>query len=196
MIIAIAGYSGAGKDAVAEFLRGRQEVNSCFNSLRHPNEESWPDNFKIKKFAGPLKKAVSSILGLDERIVESLDFKNSVIEGWGDLTGRDFLIQVGEALRNEVRYDIWVKALLDQYSSEDHWIISDLRYPNEFERVRQLGGYCIYIKRKGVVPAETDYLLDGHEKNGLFDLVVENNGSLEDLHKFLDDELPENLLDI
>ena len=112
------------------------------------------------------------------------------------MTGRDMLIGIGVGLREKLHPDVWIKTLLNRYTPDQNWIISDLRYPNEFNEIKKLGGYCIRIEREGIKPAATDTLLDDYVKQGKFDLVVYNNGTIEELQDTLDISLPENLLDL
>jgi len=68
-----------------------------------------------------------------------------------------------------------------------NWIITDVRFPNEFDAVKAKGGLVIRVNRPGhgtsmvalanAHPSET--ALDGHD----FDHVIENDGNLEDLKK-------------
>ena len=116
-----------------------------------------------------------------------------------------------EAIRNGLHTNAWVNALFADYrdvkQSEDglihekygkhditivpnpilwskyypNWIITDLRFPNEFEAIKNRGGVCIKIDRQSssnsklLHPSET--ALDSHS----FDYVLNNSGSIEDL---------------
>lgn len=65
-----------------------------------------------------------------------------------NLTLRRMMQLIGtEAFRNSVHPDSWVKSLFSDYSSYSKWIITDLRFPNEAERIIQEGGYLIRINR-------------------------------------------------
>ena len=131
-----------------------------------------------------------------------------------------------EAMRNGLHPDVWVNALMADYKdvkqSEDglihekygehditivpnpilwreyypHWIITDLRFPNEFEAIKDRGGVCIRVHRlKDVKHWEDEHgmkfgsftkeepthtsetALDNHK----MDYVLNNSGSIEDL---------------
>ena len=91
---------------------------------------------------------------------------NSVRDGYlkVPMTYREFLQKLGtEAIRNGLHVNTWCNALMSEYkalnllhciSSEGlippvfpNWIISDMRFPNEYETVKEKGGICIRIER-------------------------------------------------
>ena len=71
---------------------------------------------------------------------------------------------------------------------EKFWIISDLRYQNEKEKVESLGGVTIRINsnRSKVLDIVSETELDSEE----FDYTIDNNGSINELilevHRVLD----------
>ena len=113
-------------------------------------------------------------------------------------TPRTLMIQIANNLRETVHPDIWITPLLDKYKpiinnglgkldeyQDDEeeridypkWIIDDLRYPNEFERLKELGAITIYVERGENKHTKSEGLLDKND----FDYVIDNNGSLSDL---------------
>jgi hypothetical protein len=116
-----------------------------------------------------------------------------------------------EAIRNGLHTNAWVNALFADYKdvkqSEDglihekygehditivpnpilwskyypNWIITDLRFPNEFEAIKNRGGLCIQIDRKNSFHSRlvhsSEIALDSHK----FDYVLNNPGSIDDL---------------
>lgn len=67
-------------------------------------------------------------------------------------------------------------------SSFPNWIITDVRFPNEAQAIKDRGGIMIRIERPGVEshcggqhPSET--ALDNYN----FDYVIENEGSIDEL---------------
>lgn len=58
---------------------------------------------------------------------------------------RPLMIEYGQALR-EFNPDVWVNAaLLNKQFNHQVTIITDVRFPNEAKRIKQLGGYYIEI---------------------------------------------------
>lgn len=98
-------------------------------------------------------------------------------------TPRLFLQLIGtECFRSIIHPNSWVNATFAKYNAnEDMWILTDTRFPNELERVRQLDGITIKVVRKSVIipqnEHESEYALD----NATFDYIIENDGSLDDL---------------
>lgn len=152
MIIALSGYAKSGKDTVAEMI-----------------QEIYPDKWEVKKFSGKLKLIASILTGIPEHMFEDQDFKTSILgeEWWknyGDFyhqtTVRDFLQILGtDAIRNGLHTNAWVNALMadykpakmDQYNPSN-WIITDCRFPNEAQAVKDNGGVVIRIVRPGIEP--------------------------------------------
>lgn len=119
------------------------------------------------------------------------------------MTVREFLQKLGtEAMRNGLHYNTWVNALFADYrakwvptkdsvAEEDvslekeypNWIITDMRFPNELEAVKQRNGIIIKIVRPTeknkttarLHPSETS--LD----NVKFDYEIINDGEIIDL---------------
>jgi hypothetical protein len=116
---------------------------------------------------------------------------------------RDFLQKLGtDGLRDGLHENVWVNALMADYKPIDYnddvqpeppnWIITDMRFPNEFDAVKKRGGITIYVHRPdthslqsmiGVHESET--ALDNHQ----FDYAIINHGSIEDLVKVVRDIL-------
>lgn len=122
-----------------------------------------------------------------------------------DLTGREFLQNFGQRAREEFGANFWVDQVLplkttekqhpeknywsylhheldtDRYEGVDVLCITDLRYPNEADRIKTLGGVVWEIIRPGLES-------DGHSSEQplpreLVDWVVCNASSLDDLRE-------------
>lgn len=163
-LIGFAGYAKCGKNLAADLIK---EYDS-----------SW----ELVSFAGRLKQISSLLTGLDVRIFENK--KELYLHGWG-MTIREFLQRLGtDAIRNHFHEDTWVNALMSDYHQSDKWIVTDVRFPNEFYAIRQYGGKVIRINRDGVEPAgghSSETALDGFP----FDHVIDNNGTVEELKQKL-----------
>ena len=125
------------------------------------------------------------------------------------LTPRLLLQLLGtECGRNIIHPNIWVNSLFADYSGiwttekgkhdpiqeYPNWIITDMRFPNELEAIKQRNGVTIRVNR----PCEECGVLEGHKmvahKNKPsihesetaldsveFDFTINNSGSIEDL---------------
>ncbi len=169
MIIGINGKIGSGKDTFAHMIIEQQP------------------GWEIKKFAAKLKQVASILTGAPPERFEDQDFKKQ--ESEFGITYRELLQKIGtEAMRDNIHTDVWVRALFAEYKLTNsyplqpkypNWIITDCRFQNEADAIRDRGGYILRIDRPGTTngthPSETalDYYL--------FDWVISNSGDLDDL---------------
>lgn len=97
------------------------------------------------------------------------------------LTGRQLLIAVGKALREHVSPNVWIETadLPGAVDYFDRVVVTDVRFPNEAAKIKELGGILIEVRRPGL-PDD----LDETETAGAaikWDHTIVNAGSLEDL---------------
>lgn len=107
------------------------------------------------------------------------------------MTVRDLLQKLGtDALRNNLHTNVWINALFADYTCThtdqvpngidcDKWLITDCRFPNEALAIKERNGIVIRVTRPGEEVGEhaSETALD----NWLFDIVITNDGSIEDL---------------
>jgi len=199
MIIGISGKIGCGKDTVGMIIQalsikktrdfGSRYSNEPLEYLKNyegkPNlKGGWP----IKKFADKLKECTSLIIGCSRDQLENQSFKNTPLgEDWrifnSDeiLTPRKILQLLGtECGREIIHPNIWVNATLSSYKPGDNIIITDVRFPNEAESIKDREGLLIRVNRKtdnnSDHPSETS--LDNYPN---FHYIIDNNGSIEEL---------------
>ncbi|MFU8805415.1 MAG: viperin family antiviral radical SAM protein [Bradymonadaceae bacterium] len=170
--IAISGVSGSGKDTAAHYLI--QELG-----------------YQRIAIADTIKEHVCRIFGLsDEQLWGEL--RNEVIPALG-LSPRAIYQRFGAFCR-EVDPDIWLRALLvraDELRQEGHRVVcTDLRTHAEFEAL-QLAGAALWRVNRTSAGAPGDLAQDTTERQArelgerAFDVVVENDGSLEELRTFV-----------
>lgn len=146
VFLCVCGFQGSGKDTFSNYL---------------------VSNFVFVKFsfASATKDILSTLFGWDRVLLEgdtkeSREFRETVDPWWSDklgipnLTPRKTLQLVGTDLfRKQFNYNIWVncveKKILSQIQSNpnSNIIISDCRFPNEIEMLKNLGFKLIHIKR-------------------------------------------------
>ena len=138
-------------------------------------EES--SGWEIKKFAGKLKFIAEILTGIPVEKFEDQEFKKSQLgPEWG-MTVRDFLQKLGtDGLRDGLHSNTWVNALMadyvpiadEAYVMEDgsifdmkempgypvypDWVITDVRFPNEAQAIKNAGGIVIRVDRPGYKP--------------------------------------------
>jgi hypothetical protein len=182
MIIGINGYAGSGKDTVGTIL---QQIDK---------DSHW----EIKKWAGKLKQVAELLTGIPVEKFEDQEFKKTNLgKQWNDrinnpMSVRDFLQKLGtEGLRDGLHTNTWVNALMADYKCVpadrapngwdcDNWIITDTRFPNEAQAIKDADGIIIRVTRPGIGPVN-----DHPSETGLnqwkFDYEIQNDGTLENL---------------
>lgn len=189
MIIGISGFQGSGKDTIADYLQNIY-------------------GFKRDSFAATLKDAVSAVFGWDRellegRTTESRAWREQVDPWWSNrlnmpnLTPRLVLQQWGtEVARRAFHDDTWIASLENKLiKAHNDIVITDVRFPNEIQAVRNAGGIVIRVirgpepkwfelakranagseidklalERLGIHPSETAWI------GTKFDAIIDNN---------------------
>ena len=160
MIIGIAGFQGSGKDTIADYLQNIY-------------------GFKRDSFAATLKDAVAAVFGWDRnllegRTTESRAWREQVDSWWANrlnmpnLTPRLVLQKWGtEVARKSWHDDTWIASLENKLTrSHNDIVITDVRFPNEIQAVRNAGGIVIRVVR-GPEPEWYDLAIETN--SGTFD---------------------------
>ncbi len=165
-----------GKDTATEYL-----------------EKAYPGKVKRVAFADKLKEIAMGLFGLsweqcygDQSIKEAIDPRYS-------MTPREILQGIGEKMR-QVYPDIWIDTVFNVTIPKfveqgfDCFVISDVRYPNEGNKIHEVGGTVVQITRKGSgVTVGASHSSETSMKDYQnFDFVLENNGGFEELYRKLD----------
>lgn len=200
MIVGIAGFIGSGKDTIADYL-------ITFKG------------FKRMSYAEPLKDAISAIFGWDRELLEgttkySREWRDTIDPWWADrlniadLTPRRVLQQWGtEVGRRAFHDDIWIASIENKLrNAKDNIVISDCRFPNELNSIKNAGGITIRVNR-GSNPDWYDAALQYNHGNkssyeillehkvhaseyssvGLsYDFYIDNSGTVDELHRKVD----------
>lgn len=193
MVIGVSGKMGSGKNEVANMLsyllfinpngtyRGYEFQKKLYeayirNGIYSQAKFKFPN---IHSFAENLKKCTSICTGIDYHLLEDRAIKESEID-WLGLTHRQLLQWFGEAIRRQINENFWILSMFSTYSDSNFWIISDVRYKNEAEAIREKGGFLIRLLRlesqSNTHISETD--LDDYPN---FDVLILNDSSLESL---------------
>jgi hypothetical protein len=164
MIIGLSGYAQSGKDATANLL--------CLNY-----------DYKRIAFADPMRHALQTInprLDSITRVSDLVDDygwdvakKNPEVRRLLQVIGTDF----GRKMLGD---DVWVKMAVRDLRQGDRVVISDVRFPNEADAIKKLGGTVWRINRKdnsAVNHHPSEHAMD----NYMFSQVIYNDGTLEDL---------------
>jgi hypothetical protein len=132
-LIALTGPKGVGKSTFARRIQAETTV--------------LPRDIQIVSFAGPLKRMLFAILPAEAFFPEG---KEDPKFGLCGKTPRFLMQTLGtEWGRQIIGEDVWVEAVKSQIlaSSAQTILIDDLRFPNEAEMVKEMGGEVWVVKR-------------------------------------------------
>lgn len=167
-IIAFSGYARSGKDEAAGALMSLGFSRIAFaDKLREftyaINPTVWSKDF----ISNDTLRNIIDFYGWDK-------YKDSQ---WGDDIRR-ILQRVGtEGGRQVIGENVWVDATLNNLK-DGKYAIADVRFPNEADAVRKMGGYVVRIIRPEIGPANnhaSETALDKYH----FDDVIHNDGTLK-----------------
>jgi hypothetical protein len=100
-------------------------------------------------------------------------------DGRKDDAGRALLQEVGSMMRDEYEH-YWVDAAFAEAAKYEHVVMTDVRYPNELARLRQLGGVFVRIIRPGVGPVN-DHPSETALDDQPADVTVINDATIDKL---------------
>lgn len=162
-LIALSGVASSGKTTVAKEL-------TKFGYTR-------------SKFSQTLKNMLLQIPGVDESMTEG-DQKELPQRILGGKTPREVMQTLGtEWGRDLVTKTIWLDSWERSIEGLDNVVVEDLRFPNEADLVRKLGGEIWGVRRKG-------YENVGHTSETEMlkitpDIIIHNDGDISSLHHML-----------
>ena len=97
------------------------------------------------------------------------------------LTPRKVMQLLGtEGVRNAVHPNAWVISTFVNFNSiADHWIIPDVRFPNELEEIKKRGGLIIRVNRPQNEEKEADlHSSESSLDEAEFDYIIDNDSDL------------------
>ena len=177
-VIGICGYRGSGKDTIASVL-----VREF--------------GFIQISFAEVLKKVISVLFGWSYKKLQGLTeedrkWRTEVDSWWSEKLGFEvtpvFAMQnIGtDVFRNHFHNDIWIlsmeRMMMNMCSEQgtDKFVVSDCRFPNEFEWIRKFeGSKIIRVLRPGT--GNETHISENLWMNENVNVEVLNNGSIDDL---------------
>lgn len=185
MVIGICGLIGSGKGTVGDIL---SEVG--FNKI---------------SFADKLKDGVAEIFGWDRQLLEgdtdeSRQWREERDKFWSDetnehITPRLVLQLFGtDCMRNGFYDGVWVSLVKQKLLSEPeiNWVIPDVRFENEIDMIRGIGGQVWEVRRNGDPEWMIRYESTGIEPVDIHpsewrwikstkDFVIQNDSTIDDL---------------
>ena len=188
MLIGLCGLIGSGKGTVADILVEKH-------------------NFQKISFADKLKDGVASVFDwprdmLEGDTAEGRNWREQPDTFWTgelqqEITPRYVLQVFGtECMRHGFFDGIWVSLVKQKIidNPTQHWVIPDVRFPNEVKMIKTLKGQVVLVKRgqdpqwftdykdKNIEPNDT-HASEWAWANTAFDRTIVNNATLKDLHQ-------------
>jgi len=164
-----------GKDTAAEYL-----------------EKLYPGKVKRVAFADKLKKIAMELFGLSwEQCYGSQEIKETVDPRY-EMTPREILQGIGEQMRRvypaiwvDTVFNVTIPQLVEQ--GYDCFIVSDVRYPNEGDKIHEEGGVVVKVTREGsgVTVGASHSSETAMQDYQDFDFVLDNDGSFEEYYEKL-----------
>jgi len=174
VIIGLSGVARAGKNTVADYL-----------SEHH--------GYKQVSFADPIRDALYKL----NPIVTYSAHENISLQYVVDHEGWEFaksyteirrLLQVfgTEVGREMFGKDIWITKALEGVEFSDRVVVTDVRFPDEAEAIKSLFGEVWRIDRGLPI---NDHISENALRNWQFDATFDNNGTIPDLTRKVEDYL-------
>lgn len=199
MIIGITGYAGSGKDTFAQAI---QYVTSTYPVPEHMVDiagmfrvaHRLGSPWQVRKFADGVRD-VARVLAPGIWFDTWEDKLKNMPPEWSvdgrPMTVREFLQKVStEAMRDGLHEDVWVNCLMSKYVptgfthdkpfTYPDWLITDVRFPNEVDAVREKGGIIVRVERSGVA-AVNDHISESYVSQIEADCVVNNSFTFREL---------------
>lgn len=181
MLLGISGRIESGKTTVSNYLVEKYKFKKM--AFADPIKEAakaifnWTDDH----VNGPLKLMVDPFWGISPR---------EVFQNLGTEWGRDALKEKFPLFARKTGSDIWVRNFVLRYNdyikecNYGHVVLEDIRFLNEADAFRSLGGFILKLNRSSVEKLDhpSESTVDLVES----DVVIINDFSLEDLYKAVD----------
>jgi hypothetical protein len=174
-IIGLGHISRVGKDSLANFILDRA-VTEGYSTRIRKQSFAW----KLKQITHDLyawagmcsPEHYETKEGEKDRDIVLPELGKTPVQVWVDFGTK--------AVREQVYQETWTNYLLKSNQYCDALIIPDVRFPNETQAIKDLGGMLVKVVRPGYGPRNTvaDRALLGYDG---WDLVVGRTGEMEEL---------------
>jgi ABC-type dipeptide/oligopeptide/nickel transport system ATPase subunit len=174
MILGLSGRQGSGKDTAAQHLVAKH-------------------NWRRIAFADAMRVSLYRLNPYLETVEMRLQDALFAFENW-DILKRELpevrrLLQTfgTEVGRDVFGESIWIDIAMRAVDSapESNWVITDVRFENEVQAIRQRGGHLIYIRRPGC-KANKAHRSERFDTRAVADIEVVNNLDIENLQQCIE----------
>ena len=178
MLIGIIGPKGSGKSTLANIIQQKY-------------------NFELMSFASVVKDISSIIFGYDRELLEgetkeSRIWRETIDKDWSKLLNKDITPRITlqiigtEFGRKILGQNIWIEVLKNKISKNKNKniIISDIRYENEAQFIRDNKGILIRVSKSNLeFNLSETHSSEMELYNIKEDHSIENNGTIEQLEQ-------------
>lgn len=173
MLIGLSGFIGSGKSTVEQVMRDQ--------------------GFLSYVLADPIKQ-IGLILGFTHQELYGTQADKLALNKFWQVSGRTFAQKFGTEIMRQALPEhipemdnIWIKLFAKYYydHSNDNIVVPDVRFPDELEAIKSLGGKIIYIERETewANTAQMSHASEQYNLKDHADHTIQNNGTLDDLHE-------------
>lgn len=165
-LIGLTGRKGSGKDTAAYVLTQDPRLG-----------------FHKAAFADALRDIVRIAFGLSDLELHDRVLKEKPLDRWPYQSPRHLLQFVGTDLFRENWPDVWIHALRHRILSRPHqnYVITDVRFPNEADMIRSMGGSVIRIVRPSLFTSPDEHISETLSDSISVDATITNSGSVDEL---------------
>ena len=172
-IIGLLGKMGSGKTTVANIL-----INN--------------HSFTEYAFAKPIKD-IGLIFGFSQEQLYGTQAQKLEIHPYWGISGRLFMQKIGDIFRNnlketipemKIQYTPFLEIFKLNFKENCNYVISDVRFKDEAEFIKSLGGILIKIERNNLSQTEhSSHISETEMESIIFDNKIENNLTIEKLEE-------------
>lgn len=168
MLLGLGGFAGSGKDAFADCMIQHNSVwVKTYMSYALEQALLVLDPFLLHEGLWVRYTDLHSRIGYNDS-KKNLEVRR-LLQVLGTEIGREMF---GE--------DVWVDKMLATAEQYDYVIVTGIRYENELRAIGNAGGTTAWVSRPGVGPVN-QHSSDNTITPDMFDYLIENNGTLDDL---------------
>lgn len=189
MLIGLTGHAGAGKDSAGQVLAAARWQTIAFaDALRIEVASTWGIDVSLLH-RRELKERPSSVLCVGN--ANSPNFiRWAAVQGISLIEPRSprWVLQQWGTFRRDTDRLYWVRHvqgwLRQQLMRPPYCVaVTDVRYPNEAQALRDMGGLIVRVHRPGHMPLAADTAQHSSEQHAALqaDADIHNTGGLDDL---------------
>lgn len=172
IIVAFYGYKTSGKDTAAESL-----VTRLYMTMQNPL-------ILRRNFADPVKSICRTLFGLTSEEMNDQALKEKVLDRWPYQSPRHIMQHFATDYARKFYPDIWVQHWERGLAAcnADFIILTDLRFPNEYDILKKRGAVIVEVDRPGIVKNDT-HESESYYKTFKPHVLLCNDGTKEQLQE-------------